>query len=165
MKDFRSVPGYPKLWASRDGEILYENFAGFVREAKQSKLKGYRIVNYDSSEKRTSARVHRLVALAWVDGYSAGLEVNHLNGNKADNRAENLEWVTHLQNMRHATEVMGVIPYRGGAKNPRARLTENQVAEIRKLRAEGSTLWSVARRFDISATHVDYICKGKSWKN
>lgn len=46
--------------------------------------------------------VARLVALTWVDGYSDGMTVNHINGDYLDNRPENLEWVTLAQNIRHA---------------------------------------------------------------
>ena len=54
-------------------------------------------------EGRTATRfVHRLVAEAFIDS-KPGLEiVNHLNGDKTDNRADNLEWTTHAGNIRHA---------------------------------------------------------------
>ena len=45
--------------------------------------------------------IHRLVATAFVPGWRKGLQVNHKNGIKSDNRAENLEWVTQSENMRH----------------------------------------------------------------
>ena len=45
--------------------------------------------------------VHRLVAMAFIDGYTPGLEVNHKDLNKQNNRADNLEWVTHSQNAYH----------------------------------------------------------------
>lgn len=46
--------------------------------------------------------VHRLVASAFVSGFEEWLEVNHKNGIRADNRAENLEWVTRGENHRHS---------------------------------------------------------------
>lgn len=46
--------------------------------------------------------VHRLVALAFCPGNAAGKEVNHINGDPADNRATNLEWVTRSENLRHS---------------------------------------------------------------
>ncbi len=47
--------------------------------------------------------VHRLVAMAWhSDTYFDGAEVNHLNGNRRDNRADNLEWTSHRQNILHS---------------------------------------------------------------
>ena len=45
--------------------------------------------------------VSRLVAMTWVDGYMDGLTVNHKNGDPLDNRAENLEWLSHGDNIRH----------------------------------------------------------------
>jgi hypothetical protein len=52
--------------------------------------------------------VHRLVAMAWhADTWFDGAEVNHINGDKYDNRAANLEWVTRSQNLLHSYRVLG----------------------------------------------------------
>ena len=50
--------------------------------------------------------VHNLVATAFVEGWREGLQVNHKNGVKTDNRAENLEWVTSSENHQHAHDVL-----------------------------------------------------------
>ena len=50
--------------------------------------------------------VHNLVATAFVEGWREGLQVNHKNGIKSDNRAENLEWVTSSENKQHACDVL-----------------------------------------------------------
>ena len=64
---------------------------------------GYkRVIATNSSGKPVTTRAHRLVAMAFVEGYREGLEVNHKNGIKDDNRPENLEWVTGQENVRHA---------------------------------------------------------------
>lgn len=53
-----------------------------------------------TDETRVQAYVHRLVALAYVDGRTAERnEVDHIDGDRHNNRAENLRWVTHQENM------------------------------------------------------------------
>lgn len=49
---------------------------------------------------------HRVVAIAFVDGHAANLEVNHINGDKPDNRSANLEWVTKSQNTQHSYDFL-----------------------------------------------------------
>ena len=51
--------------------------------------------------------IHRLVALSFCEGYEDGKDVNHKNGNRLDNRAENLEWVTRAENINHAYRELG----------------------------------------------------------
>lgn len=60
------------------------------------------MVNLSKNCKGHLKQVHRLVAQAFLDNYSNNLEVNHKNGIKNDNRVENLEMCTRLENQQHA---------------------------------------------------------------
>lgn len=62
---------------------------------------GYLIVHFWNPKKKKTQKiwVHRLVAQAFVPNPYGCNEVNHINNNQADNRADNLEWVTHKENM------------------------------------------------------------------
>lgn len=99
----------------------FENYevsdAGEVRNVKFNRLLtpspgagGYMRVQLRKDKQSHQRYVHRLVAEAFLEGEG---EVNHLNGNRADNRAENLEWTTHQQNVQHAFEVLNRAPSRG----------------------------------------------------
>lgn len=69
--------------------------------------KGYQIINIMKNGKRIGLGVHTAVARAFCDGYSVDLQVNHKDGNKKNNTASNLEWVTALENTRHAIDMLG----------------------------------------------------------
>lgn len=64
--------------------------------------KGYEYVHLCKNSKHYNAKVHRLVAKAYIPSHENACEVNHKDGNKLNNRVENLEWVTPSENMKHA---------------------------------------------------------------
>ena len=60
--------------------------------------KGYQFIGLRKDNQRKMFRINRLVAHMFLDGYFEGAEVDHININRADNRAKNLRWVTHEEN-------------------------------------------------------------------
>ena len=95
--------------------VRYEvsNF-GRIRHALTKKIRklivtkdGYLRFSVYVKGKIVKASVHEQVALAFVDGWREGLQVNHKDGNKQNNRAWNLEWVTASENIRHSRYVLG----------------------------------------------------------
>lgn len=74
-----------------------------VRQLKPNILaKGYLQVTLYKDRRRKCFQVHRLVAEAFIPNKSRFPQVNHINGDKQDNRAENLEWCDNAMNQRHA---------------------------------------------------------------
>lgn len=75
-----------------------------------SKPTGYLQIKVD----RKNYNLHRLIAMAFCDGHSDGLVVNHLDGDKQNNAACNLEWTTRSENGAHSYRCLGhVNPYKG----------------------------------------------------
>lgn len=74
--------------------------------------RGYRYITISIDRVRKNHYVHRLVADAFLEKSLFTIEVNHKNGNKADNRLDNLEWVTSSENRQHAVKT-GLMPTRG----------------------------------------------------
>lgn len=75
-------------------------------------------------------KVHRLVAEAFIPNPASKPQVNHLDGNKGNNIASNLEWATAKENIVHAFSE-GLNTARKGAASPNAKLSESDVREIR----------------------------------
>src|SRR5690625_230685 len=95
---------------------------------------GYRIVNLKIKSKSHKRRVHRLVASSFNDNPENKPQVNHINGIKDDNRHENLQWVTLSENRQHAYDTgLQNSKSRQGVNSNFAKLTEEDVLEIRKL--------------------------------
>jgi hypothetical protein len=63
---------------------------------------GYHQVLITTNTFKRNMKVHRLVALAFLENHENKKCVNHINGVKTDNHVENLEWVTHSENIKHA---------------------------------------------------------------
>lgn len=88
-----------------------------IREVKETIKKqsvsscGYMLVGLHKDSEMKTASVHRLVALAFVPNPEGKPQVNHINGDKKDNRAENLEWVTSSENNLHKYNCLGIRPH------------------------------------------------------
>lgn len=123
--------------------------------------RGYQIVSAKLADKRPKVFVHRLVALAFVPGFEEGLSVNHINGNKLDNRPENLEWLTLADNTRHQWRT-GLVDLRG-ENAPGHKLTQRQVIHIRQALRSGIPPHSLAIIAGVSPSTIYLIEKGKRW--
>lgn len=86
--------------------------------------KGYAYVGIHKDGAQKKIHVHVLVATAFIPNPENKREVNHKNGNKSDNRVENLEWATSSENRQHALKT--------GLMKRHYNLTADQVREIRR---------------------------------
>jgi HNH endonuclease. len=110
------IEGFEDYLIRGDG-IVFTMKYGNTREKKHVKgAHGYRIVALYRNGKATMKYVHRLVAEAFIPNPDNKPQVNHLNGDITDNRAENLEWVTGSENQLHSYKLLGRMPSGGVPK-------------------------------------------------
>lgn len=104
------------------------------RIMKQRLNRGYLVVNLGKNSKKFTAKVHRLVAEAFIENPDNLPEVNHLDGNKANPAKTNLEWSTGSGNSQHAFKIgLCVSPMKKGAICNAKKLDSSKVPVIRDL--------------------------------
>ena len=106
--------------------------------------------------------VHRLVYSTFHKGLGIGKEINHKDGNKRNNRIENLEQVTRSENIKHAFK-LGLNVAQRGEKHKLAKLTEQDIKEIRA--AEGTTQRDLAKKYGVSQPLIGNILRRETWKH
>jgi|ERR1051326_159855 hypothetical protein len=121
---------------------------------------GYNRVTLTKNGKKSKVSIHRIVALAFL-GNTPHLHVNHKDGDKLNNHADNLEWVTASDNQKHAF-ANGLQGRQIGIKSSSAKLNEDDIREIRSLYATGNIYQQqIADKFKISLSQVSDIINKK----
>lgn len=114
--------------------------------------------------KKWHPKIHKLVAAAFIPNPLRLPEVNHKTGLKTDNRVGNLERVTRGQNVKHAHDVGLKIALKGEAQ-PKSKMTDSTVREMRRRSANGEQTRPLAREFGIHQKTAMAIIRGNTWRH
>lgn len=120
---------------------------------------GYLVVIISKNGIRKQYKVHRLVGVEWIPNPGNKPEINHKNGIKCDNRAENLEWATGEENNDHALRT-GLNP--SGENHRNSKLKTEEVVAILSSKFGYGTL---AKQYNVNRTLIRAIKKGWQWKH
>lgn len=117
--------------------------------------------------------IHRLVAEAFCENPRGCKEVNHKDGNKQNNNADNLEWCTRSENNRHAFQT-GLRDYKElkrmsekaqVVKRQKRRLTDDQVKEIRERKEKGTPSHVIAKEYGMVRQTIDAIWHRRMYRD
>ena len=172
MKEvFKDIKGYEGLYQISNlgrvkslARIRGNQYDGLELTLKFNNDKdGYLKINLSKEGIKTCFRVHRLVAEAFIPNFENKPQINHIDGDKENNRVDNLEWVTCKENINHAFDVLGHTVKKGinqGEKCGRSKLTRDQILEVRSSKLSGRKL---APLYGVSAFHINRIKNGTTW--
>ena len=164
------IPGLPGYFATENGEI-YSNLRssknpdGNFLILKQYVVKaGYKKFMARKDGKKINFLVHRAVALALLGAYGAPFEVCHNDGDRSNNRLDNLRWDTrkgnHHDKLAHGTQIRGESVYN-------AKLTLAQVKIIRDAYDNRChEHWGLARlskEFGVHLSTINDVAKRRTW--
>jgi hypothetical protein len=168
MKD---IKGFEGLYAiTKDGRIWSYPRIGNSLKGRWRKFnlhrKGYYLcILRDRYSKAKGYYIHRLVADTYIKNPLNLKEINHKNCNKLDNRQENLEWCTHLDNMRHAYK-NNLVPIFRGEKHGNSKLKNSNVCKIRELCQDKKMSYKeIGALFNVHKSLISLIARKKIWKH
>lgn len=151
MKEvWKDVPGYCWGYQASDlGRIRSTNYIG-SRKTKVMKPRknrwGYLEVTLWVEDKPKTVSVHKMVANTFLQKPDWAEVINHKNGNKSDNRVENLEWSTYKANAWHSVNIL-----------------HKNVKPIKCVETD-KRYWSAAeagRDMELDSSHISAVAKGK----
>jgi len=166
MTIWKTINRFPDYEISDEGDV--KRTTGGRGAVKGKILKwhthtstGYPDVRFNVDGKQTAISVHRLVAKAFLGDRQDGMQIRHLDGNKLNNRVDNLCYGTAQENaqdrVRHGTSCKGI-------KNPKNKLTEQQVMSIRNLHGTVKAKHA-ASIFGLSNSTIYRIWNKKYWSH
>lgn len=123
MENWKRIKDFPNYEISNYGRIKNKNNRLLSPFFKQ---KGYLQVKLFNNKVRKGMSVHRLVAQAFIPNPNGLNCINHINGIKTDNRVENLEWCSVLENNKHALQT--------GLRKPLSKEKRKEASERMKNR-------------------------------
>lgn len=165
MKNLYDIPGFPGYAITRYGRVFK-----YVQNPRMKNFPIYELQTYLSGYgyKRVSVRgrgkdIHILLALTFIGPKPSPTHiVRHLNGDRLDNRINNLMWGTYQDNsndsVRHGTSL-------AGEKNKNAKITAADVVEIRSRFSNGEKRSSLAQEFGLVESSISNIVRRATWAN
>ncbi len=123
---------------------------------------GYVGIGVSKEGKPKTYRLHRFIWESINGMIPEGLQINHIDGNKRNNKPDNLELCTARENVINAFK-LGLSKGPRGEKNGKSKLTESKVIEILQHLKDGKTKTLIANMYSISRATVRMIGQGKRW--
>lgn len=164
---FESIYQVSNLGRVKSLKRTKKDTIGRVREYPEIVLKqmlsekGYLQVNLYILSRNVPQRVARVVAQSFIPNPENKSQVNHINGIKTDNRVENLEWNTSLENIRHSI----VNNLKKTARGEQSGASKFKDEDIRYIRESNKIKYHLAKEYNVCITTITNIKNKITWKH
>ena len=152
----RTVPGFSKYKADDDGNIIGQS-GNVLRQ--QDMGRGYvYVAATDDFGKSKTVMVHRMVAAAFIENPESKPQVNHIDGNKKNNKPSNLEWATRSENIKHSYSIG--LSTQKLQRNNFSKVTPESMKEIARMYVNGEAIERIGKSIGVSGSCVALAISG-----
>jgi hypothetical protein len=171
MEIWKDIIGYEGQYqVSNLGRVrsLLNNIRSLRKEPLIRKLRigksGYYYLNIFKNQELKTLKPHRLVAEYFIDKIYGKDYVNHIDGDKLNNKYTNLEWVTPKENYDHSVLIGKQNPI--GSSNHNSKLKDIDVLEIRRLYENKKyNQTQLAKKYSVTQRCISLIVRKEAWKH
>jgi hypothetical protein len=164
---WKDVKGFEGLYrVSNFGRVYslhtYNKRKLHLRKPSWNKSRDYFYIELFNHQKSMNYRLHKLVALHFIENINNYPILNHKDGNKRNNKVTNLEWCTYKQNVAHAMK-MGLMNFVNGEAISK-KLKEKDIHKIFELKSERKTHEQISILLNIPVSTIAHIALHNNWK-
>lgn len=152
--------GHSNFYITKTGNLFKRKGRLLCKVKLFNDKDGYLVTAIQSNGARTSIKIHRVVAMVFLNASVNGKEINHKDGNKENNCVENLEIVTHKENMLHA-KVKKLLSMGEGKRG--ATIDNIEAITIKTLIRSGWSTKKISREYNVPNYIVNSIKTGRTW--
>jgi uncharacterized protein YerC len=153
---YKAIPGYPNYEVSNQGNVKSLKYNIILKP--QIIGSGYLMVDLCKNGTKQRFLVHRIVLSTFKGFQQDKNQVNHINGNKLDNRLVNLEWNTRSENQKHS--ILIGLRHTRGENNSQSKLNEKNVISILN---DQRPYKQISKEYNVSIPTISDIKRGFSW--
>ena len=165
IEKWKEIKEFKKYKISSEGRI--KSFHKYAKTNNRILKKcldknGYEIIHLSNKKFNKIKKVHRLVAIAFIQNIKNKPQINHKNGIKIDNSINNLEWCTLKENLIHARIILNL--QNNGENNPNVKINYKIAKKIKKeYLLKKITRKKLGEKYKISKSTIDRILTNKYW--
>lgn len=146
--EWADVLGYEGLYSvSTEGQVYTHKYKKILKPRSK---KGYLNVSLSKNKKRKEFKIHRLVAIDFIPNTENKEQVNHIDGDKNNNKVTNLEWVTQSENIVHSYG----LGLHSTIKKP-YKMTEDKIIKLKSMLEENTALKRMAETLEVSTSTIN----------
>lgn len=153
----KQIEGTSNYFVTEDGRVFNQDKQVYLKphwSGNRKRNNRYLIVSISIGGTISKRKIHRMVAQAFIENPNNYPQVNHIDGDRSNNKVSNLEWCNNSRNQLHAYDHN---LHKSGEDHAQSKFSNDEVHNMRESRKAGMKMKDIASTFKVSLSHVREI--------